>query len=900
MKDFFETRSSLKVGGKDYTYYSLEGLEKAGLTHLDRLPYSIRVMLESVLRACDGKEVTPDDIKTLAAWQPVSDKRPALAFYPGRVLMQDFSGVPLLNDLAAMRAAMQRLGGDPARINPLIPVDLVVDHSLQVDHFGTLDAARRNTEIEFERNLERYQFLRWCQQAFDNFRVVPPSTGICHQVNIEFLSQVVMTRQDGGDLLVFPDTVVGTDSHTTMVNGLGVVGWGVGGIEAVAALLGKPIEILTPDVIGFKLTGSLPAGTTPTDLTLTVVQMLRKKGVVDKFIEFFGPGLASLTVADRTMIANMSPEHGATLGFFPVDAQTLAYLRQTGRSEEQVALIEAYTRSQHLFRDEGLPDPVFTDVLELDLGSVEPSLAGPRRPHERAPMTQMKKIFHDSAVKAKSDGGFGINPGDLDKTAVVCKRETQVSLTHGSVVLAAITSCTNTSDPFVMIGAGLLAKKAVEKGLSVLPTVKTSITPGSRVVTDYLKQSGLSPYLEQLGFHQAGYGCATCIGNSGPLDDDVVQAITDNDLLAAAVFSGNRNFEGRVNPHTRLNFLASPMLVIAYALAGTVNINLDQEPVGTDKNGQAVYLKDIWPTSDEINALVNSCVTGEQFKTSYASVFNGNQTWNLLSAGQGQLYRWDANSTYLQEPPFFASLGSDRALPEDISGARVLAIFGDSVTTDHISPAGAIPVNSPAGKYLVENGVSPVDFNSYGSRRGNDRVLTRATFGNIRLRNKMLPQVEGNATLHFPDKTQMSIYDAAMTYQQEGVPLVVLAGREYGTGSSRDWAAKGPSLLGVKAVLAASFERIHRSNLVGMGILPLQFKPGDSIESLGLDGEFVFQIEGLKDGLQPAKTIRVTAVHPDGRRVLFETTLRINTPAEVTCYLNGGIMNTILLEMLDK
>ena len=894
----FNTRTSLEVGGRNYTYYSLESLEKAGLVQLEKLPYSVRVMLESVLRACDGVEVTPDDVKALAAWKPVSDQRPTLSFFPGRVLMQDFTGIPLLNDLAAMRAAMQRLGGDPLRINPLIPVDLVVDHSLQVDFYGTLDAGRRNGELEFERNLERYQFLRWCQQTFKNFRVVPPSTGIVHQVNIEYLSQVVLTREEDGVTLAFPDTVVGTDSHTTMVNGLGVAGWGVGGIEAVAAMLGKPIEIIAPDVIGFKLTGSLPAGTTPTDLTLTVVQMLRKKGVVDKFVEFFGPGLATLSVADRTMIANMSPEHGATVGYFPIDAQTLAYLRMTGRAEEQIALVEAYARAQHLFREEGQPDPEFSGVLELDLSSVEPSLAGPRRPHERVSLRQMQAGFREAALKPKSEGGFGYTPADLERKAVAHLRGSDVTLAHGDVVLAAITSCTNTSDPYVMIGAGLVAKKAVEKGLSVKASVKTSITPGSRVVADYLKQAGLMPSLERLGFHLSGFGCATCIGNSGPLEEEVVRAVTGSDLLAAAVLSGNRNFEGRVQPNTRLNYLASPMLVVAYALAGTVDFDFDRTPLGTDRSGQPVFLKDIWPSAEEVNALVSSCVTASQFKASYASVFNGNQTWNYLSEGEGDLYQWDPQSTYLLEPPFFEGLSSARPAPQDIHGARVLAMFGDSVTTDHISPASSIPASSPAGKYLIEHGVQPADFNSYGARRANDRVLTRATFGNIRLKNKMLPNVEGNATLHFPDKTRMSIFDAAVQYQAEGVPLVVLAGKEYGTGSSRDWAAKGPRLLGVRAVLVESFERIHRSNLVGMGVLPLQFKAGENIESLGLGGEDSFEIGGIQGGLAPNQHLPVTATHPDGSQLHFEVILRINTPAEIACYNNGGILNTILLEML--
>jgi len=898
--DAFNARAALQVGEQTYTYYSLEALQKAGLVQLDKLPYAVRIMLEAVLRACDGREVTPADVKALAAWQPVSTQRPTLAFFPGRVLMQDFTGVPLLNDLAAMRAAMLRLGGDPLRINPIIPVDLVVDHSLQVDYYGTLDSARRNGELEFERNLERYQFLRWCQQTFKNFRVVPPSTGIVHQVNIEYLSQVVLTREEDGEMLAFPDTVVGTDSHTTMVNGLGVAGWGVGGIEAVAAMLGKPIEIIAPDVIGFKLTGRLPAGTTPTDLTLTVVQMLRKKGVVDKFVEFFGAGLSTLTVADRTMIANMSPEHGATMGYFPIDAQTLAYLRLTGRPEGQIALVEAYARAQHLFREEGQPDPDFSDVIELDLGSVEPSLAGPRRPHERVSLRQMQTNFRQVALKAKSEGGFGLTPADLQRTAVASMHGSEVTLGHGDVVLAAITSCTNTSDPYVMIGSGLVAKKAVEKGLRVKASVKTSITPGSRVVADYLKQAGLTHFLERLGFHLSGFGCATCIGNSGPLDESVVSAITGADLLAAAVLSGNRNFEGRVHPHTRLNYLASPMLVVAYALAGTVDFDFDQTPLGTDSLGQPVYLKDIWPTAEEINALVSSCVNSSQFKASYASVFSGNPTWNRLAEGKGDIYPWDAQSTYLLEPPYFKNLGAGRPAPEDIHAARVLAMFGDSVTTDHISPASSIPASSPAGKYLIEHGVQPADFNSYGARRSNDRVMARATFGNIRLKNKMLPNVEGNATLHFPDKTRMSIFDAALQYQSEGVPLVVLAGKEYGTGSSRDWAAKGPRLLGVRAVLVESFERIHRSNLVGMGVLPLQFKPGENIESLGLSGEDSFEIDGIQNGLTPNQLMPVTATHPDGSQVHFDAVLRINTPTEIACYNNGGILNTILLEMLEK
>jgi aconitate hydratase len=894
IQDYFGARDELKTQYGNYTIYRLEKLEQEGVTRLEKLPFSIRIMLESLLRQCNGLEITRQDVINLAGWQPQPATRPSLPYRPARVIMQDFTGVPAIVDLAAMRSAMARLGGDPRMINPLVPVDLVIDHSVQVDFFASTDALQRNAELEFKRNRERYEFLHWGQKAFENFRVVPPATGIVHQVNLEYLAQVVIAAQVDGERIAYPDTLVGTDSHTTMVNGLGVIGWGVGGIEAEAAMLGQPIDMLTPEVVGFKLYGQLQEGVTATDLTLTVVQMLRERGVVGKFVEFYGEGLASMSLPDRATIANMAPEYGATIGFFPVDKETLRYLRLTGRSPELVERVERYCKEQGLFHDPQAPDPFFSDTLELDLGNVEPNLAGPKRPQDRIPLNNMKRAFRTILTAPKVERGFGLSLADLDHKAVIGNNGGQVDLGHGSVVIAAITSCTNTSNPSVMLGAGLLAKKAVALGLKVKPYVKTSLAPGSRVVTEYLEKAGLLEPLAELGFNLVGYGCTTCIGNSGPLPGEVVKAITGADLVAAAVLSGNRNFEGRIHPYVRANYLASPPLVVAYALAGTVDIDLVNEPIGTDKEGEAVYLRDIWPTSQEIRELVTNSVLPEMFQERYANVFTGNVIWNAIPSLGGELYDWDPDSTYIQEPPFFIDLTPEPPPVQDIEGARALAVLGDSITTDHISPAGAIPADSPAGKYLIEHGVSIRDFNSYGSRRGNDRVMTRGTFGNIRLKNRLVPEVEGGYTLHLPEGTQMSIFDAAMRYQSEGVPLVVLAGGEYGTGSSRDWAAKGTILLGVKAVIAGSFERIHRSNLVGMGVLPLQFQTGENVDTLGLTGRETFSIRGLEEDLYPRCTVTVTAEIEDGKQVEFQAIVRLDTEIEVAYYRNGGILHTVL------
>ena len=894
----FNARDVLETSHGKYTFYRLDALEKAGLTELDKLPFSIRIMLESLLRQHDGEVITDDDIRNLAGWKPRASHRPTLPFRPGRVVMQDFTGVPAVVDLAAMRSAMARLGDDPRKINPHVPVDLVIDHSVQVDFFATPDALQRNAELEFQRNRERYEFLRWGQKAFDNFRVVPPSTGIIHQVNLEYLAQVVMTKDVDGETLAFPDTLVGTDSHTVMINGLGVVGWGVGGIEAEAAMLGQHIDMLTPDVVGFKLYGQPQDGITATDIVLQIVQMLRQKGVVGKFVEFYGPGLDVLALPDRATIANMAPEYGATMGFFPVDAETLRYLRLTGRSEELIERVEKYLKAQGLFRTPETPEPEYTDTLELDLGTVEPNLAGPKRPQDRVPLKDMKASFHKFLTAPVGPQGFGLSEAELSASATVGTNGQAVEMKHGSVVIAAITSCTNTSNPSVMVGAGLVAKKAVERGLMVNPTVKTSLAPGSRVVTEYLKQAGLLEPLAELGFNVVGYGCTTCIGNSGPLPGKVVEAINEADLVAAAVISGNRNFEGRVSPHVRANFLASPPLVVAYALAGTVDIDLTSEPLGTDKNGEPVYLKDIWPSTQEILDTIAENVTPEMFKRKYAHVFSGNEAWNRISGGEGDVYEWDEKSTYIQEPPFFIGITPQTPDVTPIQGARVLALLKDSITTDHISPAGAIPVDSPAGKYLIEHGVAPRDFNSYGSRRGNDRVMTRGTFANIRLKNQLVPGVEGGYTVYMPTGEQMTIFDAAMRYKEDGTPLVVIAGKEYGTGSSRDWAAKGTLLLGVRAVIAESFERIHRSNLVGMGVLPLQFKPGLNAANLGLDGSEVYEIEGLSNDLAPQSELTVKATRADGSTVNFQVVVRLDTPLEVFYYRNGGILHTVLRNML--
>ena len=897
MQDFFNARSVLKVGKKDYVIYRLDALEKAGLTDLKRLPFSIRIVLEAALRQCNDKEITQADVKNIAAWKP-QGARPGIPFLPARVIMQDFTGVPAVVDLAAMRSAVARLGGDPKKINPLVPVDLVIDHSVQVDFFATADALNRNTEVEFQRNRERYEFLKWGQKAFSNFRVVPPMTGIVHQVNLENLAQVVMTKVDGNDVLAFPDTVVGTDSHTTMINGLGVVGWGVGGIEAEAVMLGQPMDMLLPDVIGFKLHGKLKEGVTATDLVLTVTQMLRKKGVVDKFVEFFGPGLDSMSLTDRATIANMAPEYGATMGFFPVDEETLRYMRLTGRPEEVIARTEAYMRAQGLFRDSSSPEPEFTDTLELDLGSVVPSLAGPKRPQDRVPMSELKETFEKALVAPVKERGFELKPEALAKEATFGTNGGSMKMKHGAVVIAAITSCTNTSNPSVLVAAGLLAKKAVEKGLTVKPYVKTSLAPGSRVVTEYLKQAGLIDPLSKLGFNVIAYGCTTCIGNSGPLPGEVAKAVTGSDIVAAAVISGNRNFEGRVHPLVKANFLASPPLVVAYALAGTVDIDLVNEPLGTGSDGVAVYLKDLWPSQQEITEAVTASVKREMFQEKYADVFSGSDMWKEIKVSEGDLFPWSEESTYIHHPPYFQTLTTNVPSVTDIKSARVLGVFGDSITTDHISPAGNIAADSPAGKFLQERGVQPKDFNQYGTRRGNDLVMARGTFANIPLKNVMVAPKEGNLTKHQPDGAEMPIFDAAMKYQGEGVPSIILAGKEYGTGSSRDWAAKGPNLQGVRAVIAESFERIHRSNLVGMGILPLKYMDGQNAESLGLKGDEVFDITGLSDKMAPKSVMTVKAKKADGKVVEFKATALLNTDVEVNYFRNGGILHTVLRNLV--
>jgi aconitate hydratase len=897
MRDDFGASTRLKTSHGEYTLFSLEKLERDGLTRLAALPFSIRIMLEGVLRQCNEREITRQDVLNLAAWQP-NGERVSMPFQPGRVVMQDFTGVPAVVDLAAMRSAVARLGGDPRRINPLVPVDLVIDHSVQVDFFATSDALQRNADLEFQRNRERYEFLHWGQKTFDNFRVVPPATGIVHQVNLEYLADVVLTQTVGGHTLAFPDTLVGTDSHTTMINALGVVGWGVGGIEAEAAMLGQPVDMLIPDVVGFKLSGRLGEGVTATDLTLQVVQMLRQKGVVGKFVEFYGPGLSAMSLPDRATIANMAPEYGATMGFFPVDDETLRYLRLTGRSPQVIERVERYCKAQGLFRTDLTPDPEFSDTLALDLALVEPSLAGPKRPQDRVALREMKANFRAALQAPVKERGFGLPAEGIGKRAVVGANGGTLEMGHGAVVIAAITSCTNTSNPSVMIGAGLLARKAVARGLRVKPHVKTSLAPGSRVVTSYLEQAGLLEPLAALGFNIVGYGCTTCIGNSGPLPGKVVEAINSADLVAAAVLSGNRNFEGRIHPYVKANYLASPPLVVAYALAGTVDIDLSRDPLGLDGDGRPVYLSEIWPTSQEISQAIQASVLPEMFKERYADVFSGNDTWNRIEAGAGELYRWEEKSTYIQEPPFFLDLTLEVQPIAEIRAARALAVLGDSITTDHISPAGSISEKSPAGRFLIAHGVSPRDFNSYGSRRGNDRVMTRGTFANIRLKNRMLAGVEGGYTLYLPTGEQTTIYEAALRYAESRTPLIVLAGKEYGTGSSRDWAAKGTLLLGVRAVIAESYERIHRSNLVGMGVLPLQFRDGESAESLGLTGHEIFNLLGLHDGMAPLSPVTVEAARPDGSSLRFQAVARLDTPLEVEYYRNGGILHTVLRNMV--
>jgi aconitate hydratase len=895
--DVFGARATFDTGHGPATLYRLSALDEAGVAPgLDRLPFSIKVLLESVLRNVDGELVTAEDVKNVAAWSAGDPRAGELPFTPARVILQDFTGVPAVVDLASLRAAVARLGQDPRKINPLVPVDLVVDHSVQVDVFGTPEAARRNAEIEFERNRERYEFLRWGQKAFDGFRVVPPATGIIHQVNLEYLAKGVLLRKETDGAVALPDTLVGTDSHTTMINGLGVLGWGVGGIEAEAGMLGQPLYMVTPQVVGFRLVGRLREGTTATDLVLTIVEMLRRKGVVEKFVEYCGPGLAEMTLADRATIANMAPEYGATCGFFPVDDATLAYLRRTGRTRSEVDLVERYTKEQGLFRTAETPDPEFSDALELDLATVEPSLAGPKRPHDRVALSQMKESFQASLTAPVRERGFGLTAEEAGRSVPVELGGEKVELKHGSVVIAAITSCTNTSNPSVMLGAGLLARKARARGLRVPPYVKTSLAPGSKVVTEYLRKSGLLPDLEALGFDVVGYGCTTCIGNSGPLPPEVAGAITDGQLVASAVLSGNRNFEGRVSPHVKANYLASPPLVVAYALAGTTDIDLSTDPLGTAKDGPPVTLADVWPTQKEIDEL-EAAIDAEMFASSYANVFDGNPTWNAIPVAGGDLFDFREESTYIQEPSFFQGLTLDPNPIPDVEGARVLAVLGDSTTTDHISPAGDIPLDSPAGRYLVSKGLEKKDFNSYGSRRGNDRVMVRGTFANIRLKNQMVPGVEGGVTVHVPSGERMAIFDAAERYRAEGTPLVVVAGKEYGTGSSRDWAAKGTLLLGVRAVIAESFERIHRANLVGMGVLPLQFKPGEGVEPLGITGQETFAISGLGD-LEPRQEVAVTIRRPEGSETQTTAIVRLDTPVDVNYYANGGILQTVLRKML--
>ncbi|MCP5459656.1 MAG: aconitate hydratase AcnA [Gammaproteobacteria bacterium] len=912
MKDSFNARSTLTVNGQPHTIYRLDALRDYG--DLSRLPYSLKILLENLLRCEDGVSVTREHILALAQWDAGKPSDMEIAFTPSRVVMQDFTGVPAIVDLAAMRDAMTQLGGDPTRINPLAPAELVIDHSVMVDYFGTPRALEKNAEVEFSRNQERYAFLRWGQQAFSNFRVVPPRTGIVHQVNLEYLARVVFSKEQDGELHAYPDTLVGTDSHTTMINGLGVLGWGVGGIEAEAAMLGQPITMLIPEVVGFRLIGQLPEGATATDLVLTVTQRLRAHGVVGKFVEFFGPGLAKLPLADRATIGNMAPEYGATCGIFPIDQETVNYLRLTGRSESLIKLVQAYAQAQGLFHGEKTPSAEYSDVLELDMGSVEPSLAGPKRPQDRIALREAKtavtKALHlyqaeregrptkrHEIARLEDEGGntaIGAEEGQRSGSVDVSWDDNRFKLQDGAVVIAAITSCTNTSNPSVIMAAGLLAQKAVAKGLSVKPWVKTSLAPGSKVVTEYLKDSGLLPPLEDLGFDVVGYGCTTCIGNSGPLPGPISQGVREGDLAVASVLSGNRNFEGRVHPEVKMNFLASPPLVVAYALAGTMLIDMFRDPLGVDSRGQPVFLKDLWPSQMEIQQAVTGAISQAMFRQSYANVFKGDERWASIATPESGRYQWSDTSTYIRNPPYFNGMTHTPGAIEPIQGARVLALLGDSITTDHISPAGAIKVDSPAGRYLMEHDVVPKDFNSYGSRRGNHEVMMRGTFANIRLRNELAPGTEGGWTSHQPSHAPMFIYDAAMRYQQEGVPLLVIAGKEYGTGSSRDWAAKGTLLLGVRAVIAESYERIHRSNLVGMGVLPLQFQNGETRKTLNLTGQEIYRIEGLQAG---AKQVTVVVQSEDGEDARFQAGVRIDTPKEWEYYEHGGILQYVLRQL---
>jgi aconitate hydratase len=918
----FGTRGTLQLGAERATVYRLPELARQGVANLDRLPFSIRVLLENALRHAGRGVVGESHVRQLAGWTAAASPRSEIPFMPARVVLQDFTGVPCVVDLVAMRDAMARMKGDPDVINPVVPCDLVIDHSVQVDYYGTGDAFQRNVDLEFDRNRERYQLLKFAQRAFRNFSVVPPGTGIVHQVNLEYLAPVVQLRPQLGELTAYPDTLVGTDSHTTMINGLGVVGWGVGGIEAEAVMLGQPYFMLIPDVIGMKLVGELPLGTTATDLVLTVTQILRTKGVVDKFVEFYGPGLSSLGLADRATIANMAPEYGATMGFFPVDAETVRYLERTGRERNVIERVERYCKEQQLFRTDATPDPVFTDTVTLDLSTVVPALAGPRRPQDMVPLSSLKRSFQMSLPElltpaapaarhevAQANYSRWVNEGG-GGTVTLTEESPAVAqpvlngeaceLHDGSVVIAAITSCTNTSNPSVMIGAGLLAKKAVERGLETRAWVKTSMAPGSRVVTDYLKGSGLLPYLEQLHFNIVGYGCTTCIGNSGPLPEPIAQAIDEHALVTAAVLSGNRNFEARVHPQVRANYLASPVLVVAFALAGQVDIDLDREPLGTGKDGKPVYLRDIWPSPKEVADAMAASLKPALFRDRYASVFEGDDVWRALPVPEGSRYAWDSTSTYVQEPPFFQELPAEPPPLRDVSAARVLAVLGDSVTTDHISPAGSIPKNGPAARYLREHGVEQTDWNTFGARRGNHEVMMRGTFGNVRIKNALVPDKEGNWTIHFPSGEVVSIYDAAMRYVADRTPLIILTGKEYGTGSSRDWAAKGPALLGVRAVIAESYERIHRSNLVGMGVLPLAYEPGTDRKSLSLTGREIFDIVGVATGLAPGGRVQATATDETGKKTTFPAVVRLNSPVELEYYQHGGILQRVLRQFLRE
>jgi aconitate hydratase len=890
MTDSFKARTTLKVGAAQYDIFSLAALKSQ---NVDRLPFSLKILLENLLRFEDGVNVTKKDVEALLKWDPKAPPSHEIAFTPARVIMQDFTGVPCIVDLAAMREAIVKLGGDPQKVNPLAPAELVIDHSVQVDAYGGADSLRHNNEIEFQRNGERYMFLRWGQSAFSNFKVVPPNTGIVHQVNIEHLARVIFSDDAAGKKSAFPDTLVGTDSHTTMVNGLGVLGWGVGGIEAEAAMLGQPVTMLIPQVIGVKLTGALPAGTTATDLVLTVTEMLRKKGVVDKFVEFFGDGLKGLPLADRATIANMSPEFGSTCAIFPIDEETIRYLELTGRPAEQIALVEAYAKAQGMWRHQGAPAADYTDVVELDLSSIEASLAGPKRPQDRVPLRRAKSVYRSSMQKMAEERAQKNPKATGSATAVLEGASREIK--DGAVLIAAITSCTNTSNPAVLVAAGLLARNALQKGLASKPWVKTSLAPGSRVVTDYLRKAGLLKDLEQLGFYTVGYGCTTCIGNSGPLKPEISEAVKSGDVVACSVLSGNRNFEGRVHPEIKMNFLASPPLVVAYAIAGSLDIDITTEALGLGKNGEPVYLKDVWPSAQEVAAAVGASVDSAMFKKGYANVFAGDANWSRIKTPAGKIYAWDGKSTYVKNPPYFDGMTMTPVPPGDIKGARALAVLGDSVTTDHISPAGNISKSSPAAKYLLAQGVQAADFNSYGARRGNHEVMMRGTFANIRLRNLLLPGTEGGVTLHIPSGEQMSIFDASVKYRAANTPLVILAGKEYGTGSSRDWAAKGTMLLGVKAVIAESFERIHRSNLIGMGVLPLQFTNGQTAQSLGLTGKESFQIVGLNRGA--AKLVKVIATADGGKVTEFEARLRIDTPKELDYYQHGGILQYVLRQL---